>query len=146
MNNKRLSSWLQSVLPVNYRQLKSQTSKYQHFLSEQLPDSISDSVLVINVSVDEIVIAATSAQVTNYLRLHSRELQQQFHETFHSRQVLRFKTMPNSLLEVEQRPPGRKPRPVSNEAIESISSNAQWIEDDNLKQALESLARQLKKN
>ncbi len=145
MSNKRLSNWLQSVLPNNYRQIKGQTSKYQLFLSEQLPDSITASVQVINVSTEEIVIAAGSAQVTNYLRLHARELQQQFDETFKSHQKLRFKTMPASLLQIDQRPPARKPAQVSAEAIKGISNNARWIEDDNLKQALESLARQLKK-
>ena len=144
MSNKLLSSWFQSVLPTNYRQIKSQTSKYQLFLSEQLSDSISDSVRVINVSSEEIVIAAGSAQVTNYLRLHARELQQQFDETFNNGQKLSFKTLPESLLRIDQRPAARKPDRVSNEAIKSISDNAQWIENENLKQALESLARQLK--
>ncbi len=144
MTNKRLSSWFQSILPTNYRQIKNQTSKYQLFLNEQLPDSINSSVWVINAGTEEIVIAAGSAQVTNYLRLHARELQQQFDETFTGGQKLNFKTMPESLLQVDQRPPARKPDRVSNEAIKSIRKNAQWIEDENLKQALESLARQLK--
>lgn len=144
MSNKRLSSWCQSILPVNFRQIKSQTSKYQQFLREQLPDSVSASVQVINVSKEEIVIAVSSASVTNFLRMHSRELQQQIQETFNTSQKLIFKTMPDSLLQIEQRPKVRKPVRVSDESIESISNNAQWIEDEKLKQALQSLARQLK--
>ena len=144
MSNKRLSSWFQSILPTNYRQIKSQTSKYQLFLNEQLPDSITGSVQVINVSTEQIVIVTGSAQVTNYLRLHARELQQQFDETFKCSQKLSFKTMPESLLQIDQRPPARKPVRVSDEAIKSINNNAQWIEDEKLRQALESLARQLK--
>lgn len=144
MSNKHLSSWCQSILPSNYRQIKSQTAKYQQFLLEQLPDSVANSIQVINANTEEIVIAVSSASVANYLRLHVRELQQQIHETFNTSQKLSFKTMPESLLQIEQRPAIRKPQSVSSEAIESINNNAQWIEDENLKQALKSLAQQLK--
>jgi len=82
MSNKRLSSWCSSILPANYQQIKSQTSKYQQFLREQLPDSFSDSVQVVNVNKEAIVVAVSSAAVTNFLRMHIREIQQQIHETF----------------------------------------------------------------
>lgn len=144
MSNKRLSSWCESILPSNYRQIKSQTSKYQQFLQQQLPDTVAGSVQVINVNTEEIVVAVSSATVTNFLRLHLRELQQQIHETFNSSQKLVFKTMPDSLLQMQQRPTARKPVVVSDEAIQNISSNARWIEDDSLREALQSLARQLK--
>jgi len=46
---------------------------------------------------------------------------------------------------LQERPKARKPGKVSGKTADVITNNAQWIEDDNLKHALESLARTLKK-
>ena len=143
MSSKRLSDWCQSILPDNYRQVKHQTLRYQQFLLEQLPDSISHTVQVINLSKEAIIITTNNAQITHYLRLHTRELQQQFNETFATRKKLIFKTMPADLLQIERRQTIKKPRRVCHETIASIRRNAQWIEDKALKKALESLASQL---
>ena len=144
MSNKPLSSWCQSILPANYKGIKSQTAQLQHFLCEQLSEPITKCVHVINITDHEIVVAVDNAQIANYLRLHNRELQQQIHETFNLHQSLKFKTMPETVLQLRERPKARKPGRVSNEAAEVISNNAQWIEDENLKNALESLAKTLK--
>ena len=145
MSNKRLSSWCQSILPVNYKGIKSQTARLQHFLREQLSEPIAKRVHVINITDQEIVVAVDNAQVANYLRLHNRELQQQISETFNLRQTLKFKTMPETVLQLRERPKAKKPGRVSDEAADIITKNAQWIEDENLKHALESLAKTLKK-
>ena len=144
MSNKRLSSWCQSILPANYKSIKSQTARLQNFLCEQLPESIAKRIHVINVTVQEIVVAVADPQIANYLRLHNRELQQQIHETFNLKQVLKFKTMPETVLQLSKRPQAGKPGKVSAEAAEVITNNAQWIEDEKLKNALESLAKTLK--
>jgi len=52
--------------------------------------------------------------------------------------------MPDSLLQIDQRPKVRGPVRVSNESIECIRNSAQWVENKNLQRALQSLARQLK--
>ena len=145
MSNKRLSSWCQSILPVNYKGIKNQTARLQHFLREQLSEPIAKRVHVINITDQEIVVAVDNAQVANYLRLHNRELQQQISETFNLRQTLKFKTMPETVLQLRERPKAKKPGRVSDEAADVITKNAQWIEDENLKHALESLAKTLKK-
>ena len=145
MSNKRLSSWCQSILPVNYQGIKNQTARLQHFLREQLSEPIAKRVHVINITDQEIVVAVDNAQVANYLRLHNRELQQQISETFNLRQTLKFKTMPETVLQLRERPKAKKPGRVSDEAADVITKNAQWIEDENLKHALESLAKTLKK-
>jgi len=145
MSNKRLASWCQSILPANYKGVKNQMAQLQNFLREQLSEPVAKRVHVINITTQEIVVAVDNAQIANYLRLHNRELQQQICETFHLRQILKFKTMPETILQLQERPKARKPGKVSGETAEVITNNAQWIEDDNLKHALESLARTLKK-
>ena len=146
MANKPLLHWCQSALPPNYQAIKGLTEKYQKFLVQQLPEDIVDSVQVINVDHGEIVIAAASGQIANFLRLHVSELTQQFHETFGGKRKLLIKAMPASLLQVESGHAVVKPRSVSREAINGIENNAKWIEDEKLKKAFESLARQLKKH
>ena len=145
MSNKRLSSWCQSILPANYKGIKKQTAQLQSFLREQLSEPIGKRVHVINITAQEIVVAVDNATIANYLRLHNRELQQQIRETFNLHQTLKFKTMPETVLQLRERPKARKPGQVSDEAAEVITNNAQWIEDENLKHALESLAKTLKK-
>lgn len=144
MSSKQLSEWYQSVLPDHYQQITSQILKYQDFLRAQLPAAIADTVQVINLTNEHIVISASSAQVTNYLRLHTRELQQQFHETFAINQVLIFKTIPTNLLLIKPRQIIKKPHPVMAETIDHINNNAKWIANEKLKLALQSLARELK--
>lgn len=145
MANKSLLHWCQSALPPNFQSIKGLTEKYQTFLAQQLPEDIVDSVQVINVDHGEVVIAAASGQIANFLRLHARELTQQFHETFGGNRKLLIKAMPASLLQVELSRRVVKPQSVSADTIDSIESNAKWVEDEKLKKALESLAARLKK-
>ncbi len=144
MGNKRFSSWCKSVLPANYHQIKGQTNKLQQFLVEQLPDPASQRIHVLNISAHEIIVAVDDAQTANYLRLYQRELQQQVFEALNYKQTLKFKTMPESVLQPSQLPQARKPSKVSSDTADGITRNAQWIEDEPLKQALESLAASLK--
>ncbi len=143
MSNKHLSSWCQSILPANYQQIKNQTEKFQRFLRDQLPEPIAGRIHVMNVTQTEIVVAVDDSQVTNYLRLHHREMQQQLLETFQCNHKLHFKTLPGEVLAHSGRGDFRKPSRVSTENIDGIKRGAQWIEDDPLKQALQSLSESL---
>ena len=143
MSNKRLFSWCQSILPANYQQIKSKTAKLQRFFEAHLPDSISQRIQVINTTKSEIVIAVDDPQITNYLRLHQREIQQQLLETFNTRETLKFRTLPEGILKPGTRANFRPPTRVSSETADSIKRNAQWVEDSALKQALESLANSI---
>lgn len=144
MANKSLLHWCQSALPPNFQSIKGLTEKYQNFLAQQLPEDIVDSVQVINVDRGEVVIAAASGQIANFLRLHVRELTQQFEETFGGNRKLTIKAMPASVLKVESGHRVVRPQSVSVDTINSIENNAKWVEDEKLKKALESLAHQLK--
>jgi hypothetical protein len=144
MTSSKISRLCQSVLPAEFEQVRRQTPGLQHFLEENLPESVKQSVTVLTINQHEIVIAANSPMVANYLRLHSKEIQQQIRETFHFEQTLKFRTVPDSLLKLERQQNIPQPRQVSAESIEALKRNAQWIEDDGLKAAMLSLAESLK--
>jgi len=144
MTTKTLAQWSKLVLPDNFKQVSKQTLVIQQFLMEHLPEPVNQQVSVINFSSKEIVVAASSPQVANYLRLYVAEIQQQIQETFQLSQKLTIRTIPDSLLKIERSPDLGKPTKVSNQTVENISRSAGWIEDENLKQSLESLANTLK--
>jgi hypothetical protein len=144
MTRKTLAQWSKSVLPDNFKQVSKQTLVIQQFLMEHLPEPINQQVSVINFSDEEIVVATSSPQVANYLRLYVAEVQQQIQETFQLSQRLTIRTAPDSLLKIESPPDTGKPTRVSKQTVEKISRGADWIEDENLKQSLESLANTLK--
>jgi hypothetical protein len=102
------------------------------------------SVTALTINQNEILIAANSAMVENYLRLHSKQLRQQLRKTFNFEQTLKFRTVPDSLLKIEQHERLYPPRQVSEESVEALKRNAQWIKDEDLKAAMLSLAESLK--
>ena len=144
MATNKISRLCQSVLPAGFEQVKRQAPGLQHFLEENLPEAVRQSVTVLSINEKEIVIAASSPMVANYLRLHSRELQQQLRETFDFEQALKFRSVPESLLKIEQHEHQHPPREVSEASVEAIRRNAQWIEDEDLRAAMLSLADSLK--
>jgi hypothetical protein len=145
MSTKTVGEWGKSLLPGNFKQVIRRTQEIQQFLTEHLPEPINRQVSVINISADEIVIAASNPQVANYLRLYVTEVQQQIHETFQLSQKLKIRSLPESLLKVDNPPGSRKPAKVSDENVAALKRSVGWIEDENLKQSLQSLANTLKK-
>ena len=144
MATNRIAKLCQSVLPAEFEQVKRQAPGLQHFLEETLPEPVNRQVTVLTINAQEIVIAASSPMVANYLRLHSKELQQQLRETFDFEQTLKFRSIPESLLTLPQQQSPAKPREVSAESVDSLERNAQWIEDENLRAAMLSLVDSLK--
>jgi hypothetical protein len=146
MATKKISRLCQSVLPPEFEEVTRLGPRIQNFLEQNLPEAVNRSVTLLTVNQHEIVIAANSPMVANYLRLHSREIAQQLRETFQLEQTLKFRTVPDSLLKLDKNEYQREPRQVSSESIDAIRRNAEWIEDEDLKAALLSLARSLKTN
>ncbi len=144
MSTKTLGQWSKSVLPDNFEQVNRQMLVIQQFLTEHLPEPINQQVSVINFSDKEIVIAAANPQVANYLRLYVAEVQQQIQETFQLSQKLKIRSVPESLLKIDHPTSSSKPSKVSSETVAAIDRSASWIEDENLKQSLKSLANTLK--
>ena len=143
MASTRISRLCRSVLPPEFEQINRLVPGVQQFLEQNLPEEVSQCVTLLTINQDEIVIAANTPMVANYLRLHSREIQQQLRETFNLEQVLKFRSIPDAMLKLQNNEYLRQPGQVSPEAIAAIKLNAQWIEDADLQAALLSLAESL---
>lgn len=147
MANKKANQWCQAALPDNFVRVSKDTASIQQFLREQLPEPMNQQVSVVNLTTELIVIAVADPQISNYLRLYMVEIQQQIQETFNLKQTLKIKTIPNSVLKSEHILPAAKiPLKVKPETVQALKRGADWIEDEGLKQALQSLAGSLKKS
>ncbi|MBT8437802.1 MAG: hypothetical protein KJP11_10545 [Gammaproteobacteria bacterium] len=132
------------MLPPEFEQLTRLGPGVQRFLEQNLPASVNQSVTLLTINQDEVVVAANSPMVANYLRLHGREIEQQLRETFNLEQSLKFRTIPDSLLKAGSKEYRPEPAQVSAESIEAIRRNAEWIENEELKAAMLSLVDSLK--
>lgn len=144
MGSKQISRLCQSVLPPEFEQVTRLGPDIQRFLEQNLPETVNQAVTLLTINQDEIVVAANSPMVANYLRLNSNEIEQQLREAFKLEQVLKFRTIPDSLLKLDNNEYRPHPEQVSAESIEAIRRNAEWIEDEELKAAMLSLAESLK--
>ena len=140
MAGRDISRLCQSVLPPGFDEARRQLPEIQAFLDSNLPDTVTGSVTALSVDAEQIVIAASTPAVTNYLRLHSAEIQQQLSETLQLQQALRFRSIPDAMMRPRATVKLQAPRQVSTESVDAIRRNAQWIEDEALRQALLSLA------
>jgi hypothetical protein len=147
MARQDIAGLCRAVLPPEFERLKRQIPEIQKFLEHNLPESVQGCVTLLTLNAEEIVIAANTPMVANFLRLHSTEIQQQLRETFNLEQNLRFRTIPDALLKTGggDQSSELEPEAVSDEAVSAIERNAQWIEDEKLRAAMLSLAKSLKK-
>jgi hypothetical protein len=143
MASRDISRLCQSVLPPGFEQVKRQLPQIQAFLEENLPEAVQHSVTLLTVNAEEIIIAANTPMVANYLRLHCAEIQQQLRETFQLEQQIVFRTIPDALLQARKQAKLQAPRVVGSEAVRAIRRNAQCIEDDSLRAAMLSLVDSL---
>jgi len=146
MARQDIAGLCRAVLPPEFERLKQQIPEIQKFLEQNLPESVRGCVTLLTLNDDEIVIAANTPMVTNFLRLHGAEIGQQLRETFNLEQSLKFRTIPDALLKAggHDQLPQPVPRAVSGEAVNAIERNAQWIEDEELRAAMLSLAKCLR--
>jgi hypothetical protein len=143
MASRDISRLCQAVLPPGFEQARRQLPRIQKFLEENLPEAVRHSVTLLSVTAEQIVIAANTPMVTNYLRLHAAEIQQQLRETFQLEQQLKFRTIPDAMFQRRRQLSPLPPRAVSSEAVAAIKLNAQWIEDEDLRAAMLALADSL---
>jgi len=143
MASRDISRLCQSVLPPGFEQVRRQLPQIQAFLEENLPEAVQHSVTLLTVNAEEIIIAANTPMVANYLRLHSAEIQQQLRETFQLEQRVKFRTIPDALFQARKQETLQPQRVVSREAVRSIKRNALCIEDETLRAALLSLVDSL---
>lgn len=143
MSSRKIDRLCRSVLPSGYERVSQLAPAMQQFLEENLPEPMNRAVTLLTATDDEIVIAAYNPMVANYLRLHSVEIAQQIRETLGLDARLKFRTLPETLLRAGPRPQKRAPRPVSAASADTIRRSAEWIEDEELRAALLSLAQSM---
>lgn len=146
MSTSKIGRLCQSVLPPEFERVKRLLPEIQRFLEQNLPEPVNQCVTLLTLNQDEIVIAANSPLVANYLRLHSSEIRQQLRETFELEQTLKFRTIPDSMLRLGRPGESLRPEPVSPASIETLQRGAQGLEDETLKAALLSLAQSLEED
>ena len=144
MTNRRIDRLCRSVLPAEFERVSRLAPEIQQFLEHNLPDSVRRSVRLLTLGRDEIVIAAYTPMVASYLRLHGAELRQQLRETFDLDLEVRFRTLPESLLQAADRPSTPPPRAVAAATVGVIERGAESIDDEALREAFRSLARSMK--
>jgi len=144
MARQNIAGLCRGVLPPEFERLARQIPRIQTFLEQNLPESVQGCVTLLTLNDEEIVIAANTPMVANFLRLHSIEIKQQLRETFNLEQELKFRTIPDALLKARAQEQLPEPEAVSGEAVDAIERNAQWIEDEELRAAMLSLAKSLR--
>lgn len=144
MKSRKIDRLCRTVLPADYERVTRLAPKLQRFFEENLPAPMNRAVALLKATDEEIAVAAYNPMVTNYLRLHSAEIAQQLRETLGLEALLRFRTLPESMLRVGQGAPRRQPQPVSEGSIDAVRRGAECVEDDQLRAALQSLARSMK--
>jgi len=143
MARQPMGKLCQAVLPAGFERVRQQAPVIQRFLEENLPEPVNRCVTLLTLDAEQIVIAANSPAVAGYLRVHSREIEQQLRETFQLERKIRFCTVPDDLLRVETAQIRRVPRPPGEESAAAIRRSAEWIEDERLRAALLALADSL---
>ena len=144
MSKGNIKSLCRSVLPENFNATGRAIDNCQQVLDGWLPERLHGMVQVVNVSAGAISISATTPVVANYLRLHLGDLQQALGQSLGSNSKVQIKTLPASVSKVTlaQRP--APPQTLRPSTISALSAGANAIEDDKLREALQSLARTLK--
>jgi hypothetical protein len=146
MAGRDLYRLCQSVLPDGFERMQRQLPQIQAFLDENLPEPVKGRVTLLSVNAERVVIAASTPMVTNYLRLHGAEIQQQLRETFELQQPIKFCTVPDAMMQSRKPRQVQAPKAVDGDTVAAIRRNAEWIEDDDLRAALLSLAESLQNN
>ena len=143
MTQRRMGQWCQAVLPPGFEQLNREAPSIQFFLEKNLPESVRQCVKLLTFNRDEVVIAASTPAVASYLRMHSREIEQQLREALGLQQRVRFCSMPLDLLEVKKSEDRRQPLMPCTDSVAAVRRNAKWIEDEQLREAMIALANSL---
>jgi len=146
MAGRDLYRLCQSVLPEGFARMQRQLPQIQAFLDDNLPEPVQGRVTLLSVGAERIVIAASTPMVTNYLRLHGAEIQQQLRETFHLEQPIKFCTVPDAMMQQRKPPQAQAPKAVDGDTVAAIRRSAEWIEDDELRAALLALAESMQGN
>jgi len=140
---KKLNQLLDGLLPAGFEQIKREAPRVQKFLQQDLPEPVAQSITLLRIDAEEIVIAAHSPMMANYLRMHCAGIQLRLQRALGLERVIKVCTRPHSLLKVASASRQSKPPQVSPQAVDLVARGATAIEDHELKIAMLSLAKSL---
>jgi sugar-specific transcriptional regulator TrmB len=133
------------LLPQDYRHKSAEIRRYQLFFQQQSSDAVFQMVEVINVSEREIVLAVPSPVLVNYLRLHMNQIQQQIQEQFGQSPAIKVVAMPDSNIKADADIQRKGVKHFSNDVSERMQKSVTAIDDDKLREAMQALARAIRK-
>ena len=144
MSKGSIKSFCSSVLPADYEQVGRNIQWCQQALDDWLPDGLREMVRVQTVSDNRVSIAASSPVVANYLRLHRESMLALLSDVLRQPCDVDVQTRPASLAQVSLPGRPRQPQSLKDSTVENLAASANTIEDEDLRAAMQSLARTLR--
>ena len=141
---RSLGSLFKKLLPPDYAQKRAEIDQLQQFFSAQDSDAVFGMVTVLNITDQYLHVSLPNATLSAYLRLHSAQIRQMLLEHFNIDVELKISTRPQQQQkEIEMKP---LTADFSDASRQQMQGSAQYIEDDDLKAALNSLSETLAKH
>ena len=141
---KSVASIFNKLLPPDYAKKRAELDQLQQFFTAQESDAVFAMVSVVNITEQYLHVSLPNATLSAYLRLHSAQISQTLRENFNIDVELKISTRPEA--PEQQAVPKLKARAdFTDESRLKMQRSAQYIEDDELKAALNSLSETLLK-
>ncbi len=142
----KVSNWVKACLPDSFQEKSASIQQYQAFFEQQTSDAVYALVKVLNVNDNELTLAVPSPALVNYLRLHEAQIRRQIETLFHHSMSIKVVAQPelmetdtNSLEPVQS-------KHYSATVCAQIQKSAASLEDNDLRDALLSLAKTLQQD
>jgi len=147
-NNKALpvSELFKQHLPQDFSRKRAQIEQFQAFFATRDSDAVFQMVTVNNVTASELSLTLPSAALASYLRLHAEQLRQQIREMFGVELSIKISTRPD--VQSAAHDGNRKKRlaaDISSASCDQMTSSAEFVDDERLRNALKSLSKTLAK-
>jgi hypothetical protein len=136
----QVSKLFGKILPANYRAKSALIEQYQQFFKSLDSDAVFQMVSVNNVEADCLTLSLPSAALVNYLRLHSKQIQQQIEHQFGQMMEIKIISMPTGAQSQQAHNRIKPAAHFSAQVSDQIKQSAKNIDDDELMQSLIKLA------
>lgn len=135
------------LLPEGYAQKNALIQQLQAFFESQESDAVFQMVTVSNVTDSSLTLSLPNAALASYLRLHGEHIRQQVKEYFGLDLQLKISTRPESSVVQPQKKTSKKfHADISLNSCDQMSNAADYVDDDELKNALKSLSKTLSRD
>ena len=147
-NNKALpvSELFKRHLPQGFSRKRAQIEQFQAFFATRDSDAVFQMVTVNNVTATELSLTLPGAALASYLRLHAEQLREEILEMFGVELSIKISTRPDAQSAAHDA--NRKKllaADISSASCDQMTSSADFVDDERLKNALKSLSRTLAK-